>query len=335
VSALAFPFYGPAVALYLKSRVVWFYPASSSLFHPRHCFPRGDRTIPGADKARRTEINERPWIINLLLFLGTALTTTLAGALYAGAKTDSLVLFFLSGWVFSVPLMAILLVHEMGHYLTGKGRFLDVTPPYFIPAPPPLGTFGALIKIRSPITNRKVLVEIGASGPISGSLVAIPLLLVGLYLSEIRPPTGQAEGVSLGSSIILELLCLIRFGQFSSTASIYLHPTALAAWFGLFVTAMNLLPVGQLDGGHVVYALFGPRAARIISFAVFFALIPLGVLLWPGWLMFGVIVVFLGLRHPPPLDPYTPLDWKHRFLGWWAIILFVLTFIPIPIAVAE
>jgi membrane-associated protease RseP (regulator of RpoE activity) len=232
--------------------------------------------------------------------------------------------------------MLILVVHEMGHYLTGKRHSLDVTPPYFIPAIPPLGTFGAFIKIRSPITNLGALVEIGASGPIAGALVAIPMLFVGLMLSEIRDLQPQQQmSISFGSSIILELLCLMRFGEFSTNATIILHPTALAAWFGLFVTAMNLLPVGQLDGGHVVYALLGPHWAKRISAGVMVAFIPLGIFLWPGWILFGVLVFFLGIKHPPPLDPYTPLDKPGRVLGWCAIALFVITFIPVPVSVME
>ncbi len=264
----------------------------------------------------------------------TAVTTTIAGSLYANENTDSSIWFFLSGWVFSVPLMSILVVHEMGHYIAGRMRFLDVTPPFFIPAIPPLGTFGAFIKIRSPITSRGVLMEVGAWGPLAGAILAVPLLYIGLHMSEIRPSTGVAQtGLAFGSSIILELLCLIRFGEFSFNTTILLHPTAMAAWFGLFVTAMNLLPIGQLDGGHVIYALFGPRRARIISVVVLAGLVPLGYFLWFGWFVFGALAMFLGLRHPPPLDPITPLTGRARLLGWSAIILFVLTFIPVPVTI--
>jgi len=262
----------------------------------------------------------------------TACTTTAVGALYANTTFDSWGPFLLRGWVFSVPLMAILLVHEMGHYVTGRVRRLDVTPPYFIPAIPPLGTFGAFIKIRSPIPDRKVLLEIGALGPIAGACLAIPLLFVGLLLSEARPPSGASEGIKLGSSIVLELLCLLRFGHFSFEWEILLHPTALAAWFGLFVTSMNLLPIGQLDGGHVTYGLFGARAAQLISLTALLCLIPLGVFLWPGWLVFGVMTLILGLRHPPPLNPYSGLDGPGRVLGWIAVVLFVISFIPVPLS---
>jgi membrane-associated protease RseP (regulator of RpoE activity) len=291
---------------------------------------------PGFSAGTRSlVIRHRLPIINIVLFVLTALTTTAVGAIYANERFDSWIMFFLRGWVFSVPLMTILLVHEMGHYLTGRHHHLDVTPPYFIPAIPPLGTFGAFIKIRSPITDRKALVQVGASGPVAGALIAIPLLILGLYLSKIQPQVGEAKGFAFGSSIILELLCWLRFGQFSYNSTILLHPTAMAAWFGLFVTAMNLLPIGQLDGGHVIYALFGPRRAHIISVIVFACLIPLGILLWPGWFIFGMLTLFLGLRHPPPLDPYTPLDRSGRLLGWAAIVLFVLTFIPVPLNFVE
>jgi membrane-associated protease RseP (regulator of RpoE activity) len=286
---------------------------------------------------RRRIIRRRIGTINVVLFVVTALTTTFAGAMYAGEPTESWLSFFLSGWVFSVPLMSILLVHEMGHYLAGRRRYLDITPPYFLPSVPPLGTFGAFIKIRSPIPTKKVLVEVGASGPIAGAALAIPLLAVGLYHSEIRPEAIQTDGLGLtfGSSLILELICLLRFGQFSFNSTILMHPTAMAAWFGLFVTAMNLLPMGQLDGGHVIYALFGERRARMISFATFACMIPLGIFFWQGWLVFGVLALFLGLKHPPPLDPYTPLDRRGKILGWVAVVLFILTIVPIPITIAD
>ncbi|MFC1833941.1 site-2 protease family protein [Thermodesulfobacteriota bacterium] len=263
----------------------------------------------------------KPWIISVSLFLATCVTTTLAG-----------------GWQFSLPLMAILLSHEMGHHVAGRLRFLIVTPPYFLPGPPlwPLpGTFGAFIKIRSPITNRKVLMEVGAWGPVAGALVAIPVLIIGLYFSEMRPGPVQPGPVSFGSSLLLEILCYIRFGSLTSDATILLHPAALAAWFGLFVTSMNLLPIGQLDGGHVVCALFGTRIARLVSMGSYLVLVPLGIIYWPGWFVFGVLALLLGLRHPDPLDPVAPLNPGARLLGYVAIIIFILTFVPVPITISE
>ena len=281
------------------------------------------------------KLSARQWLIHGSLFAVTFLTATVAGSLYANVKTDEIITYLMGGWVFSVPLMAILLTHEMGHYLFGRRHYLDVTPPYFIPAPPPLGTFGAFIRIRSPIPDRQTLIEVGACGPIAGALVAIPMLILGMSLSEATPMVEPAKGFAFGSSIILELFSLIRFGHFTSDANVVLHPTALAAWFGLFVTAMNLLPIGQLDGGHVIYALFGPRSAGKISIIVFALLIPCGILLWPGWLVFALLAFLLGLRHPPPLDPYVPLERSGYLLGWFAIVLFILAFIPVPISMIE
>ncbi len=283
-------------------------------------------------------VARRPWLVTSLLFLATTITTTAVGSLYSAnslAGHDSWILIFLSGWIFSAPLMSILLVHEMGHYLAGKHFNLDVTPPFFIPAIPPLGTFGAFIKIRSPIPDKNVLVAVGASGPLAGAVVAIPTLLFGLGLSEVRDHNALSGGLEFGTSIILELCCLAKFGDFSFNTQIILHPTALAAWFGLFVTAMNMLPVGQLDGGHVTYALFGPRVSGLISLTVLVCLIPLGILYWPGWCVFGILVLFLGIRHPPPIFPDAPLKGKYRILGWAAIILFLLTFMPVPISVTR
>ncbi len=281
------------------------------------------------------KLSARQWLIHGSLFAVTFLTATVAGSIYANLKTDDIITYLMGGWVFSVPLMAILLTHEMGHYLFGRRHHLDVTPPYFIPAPPPLGTFGAFIRIRSPIPDRQTLIEVGACGPIAGALVAIPLLILGMGLSEATPAVEPAKGFALGSSIILELFSFIRFGHFTSDANVVLHPTALAAWFGLFVTAMNLLPIGQLDGGHVIYALFGPRWAGKISLIVFALLIPCGILLWPGWFVFALLAFVLGLRHPPPLNSYAPLELSGYLLGWSAILLFVLAFIPVPITIIE
>lgn len=265
------------------------------------------------------------------------ITTTAVGGLYANETFESWPLFFLNGLVFSVPLMTILFVHEMGHYMAGRRRGLNVTLPYFIPSIPPLGTFGAFIKVRSFIPNKKVLMELGAWGPLSGAAVGIPLLFIGLWFSEAhpQPPAESSVAISFGTSLILELGVLLRFGDFSFNSMIILHPTAMAAWFGLFVTAMNLLPMGQLDGGHVIYSLFGSRTSRIVSILVFSALVPMGIFVWQGWLVFGALTLLLGLKHPPPLDEYTPLDRTARLTGYASIVLFILTFVPAPISVGH
>ena len=289
----------------------------------------------GYGSIREVQVIRRSPVINIILFIITMITTTAVGGLYANDTFESWPLFFMNGLVFSVPLMTILSVHEMGHYLAGRRRGLNVTLPFFIPSIPPLGTFGAFIKVRSFIPNKKTLMELGAWGPLSGAAVAIPLLFLGLWLSEATPQTqAQTVGISFGTSLILELGVLLRFGDFSFNSMIILHPTAMAAWFGLFVTAMNLLPMGQLDGGHVIYALFGSRISRMVSLVVFSALIPLGIFVWHGWLVFGGLTLLLGLRHPPPLDEYTPLDRSARLTGYVSIILFILTFVPAPVSVS-
>jgi membrane-associated protease RseP (regulator of RpoE activity) len=285
----------------------------------------------GKEFPRKRDIYRKPLTIHIALFVITACTTTLVGALQVNETFDGWLLFFLRGWVFSVPLLAILFAHEMGHYLTGRRHGLNLTLPYFLPGLPPFGTFGAFIKIRSALYDRNVLMQVGAAGPIAGSIVAVPLLALGLFLSRVDSGPPPSEGWSFGSSLILEFLCWIRFGSISSDLNIVLHPTAVAAWFGLLVTAVNLLPIGQLDGGHVVYALFGPRWARIVSIVMFCGLVPLGLMVCEAWLGFVVVVFIVGLRHPPPLDPYAPLSRQGRILGIAAIVLFFLTFIPAPI----
>ncbi len=174
--------------------------------------------------------------------------------------------------------------------------------------------------------------RVGACGPLSGSIVAIPMLMVGMWMSDVAPSKEPAVGLDFGSSLILEICSLIRFGHITWDANVTLHPIALAAWFGLFVTAMNLLPIGQLDGGHVIYALFGPRWARIVSMTTLGCLIPLGIVFWPGWFVFGLLAVILGVKHPPPLDPMTPLDRRGLLIGYSAILLFILSFVPVPVS---
>jgi membrane-associated protease RseP (regulator of RpoE activity) len=221
----------------------------------------------------------------------------------------------------------------MGHYIAGLRRGLDVTPPFFIPAIPPLGAFGAFIKIKSPITDRDTLLEVGASGPLAGSLIAVPLLLIGLYHSEIIRLTPIADGfrLSFGSSLLTGFFTWLFHGTPPAGHDVLLHPTATAAHFGLFVTALNLLPMGQLDGGHVVYAVVGARRARFVSIGVFLALIPLAAWKWPGWIVFGGLVFILGLKHPPLLVPYRPLAPRLRLMAALALILFAVTFTPTPV----
>jgi membrane-associated protease RseP (regulator of RpoE activity) len=224
--------------------------------------------------------------------------------------------------------MGILLAHEFGHYLAAKRHGLNVTLPYFIPAPPIIGTFGAFIKMRSPVRDRRMLMDVGAAGPLVGVIVAIPLLIAGLRLSEVRLIQGEA-GMNLGSSLLLSLLSRIVVGPLPEGYDIVIHPVGFAGWIGLLVTALNLLPIGQLDGGHVGYALFGEWQNRISKF-VYGGLIVLGVFGWQGWLVWAVLLWFLGIRHPVPTDWWVPLDRKRKIIGWVTVGVFILTFIPVP-----
>ncbi|MBN1756202.1 site-2 protease family protein [bacterium] len=271
--------------------------------------------------------------LHVILFVITVITTTIAGAVLAG-KSRINPDFFLSGLPFSLTLLSILGVHETGHFLASRYHRVEATLPYFIPAPPPpfflIGTFGALIKIKSPIYNRKALFDIGFAGPATGFLLAIPLLFFGLSISRIEVSGPAIDGVlRLGDSLILTLASRAVFGRIPEGYELMLHPVAFAAWIGLWVTAINLLPVGQLDGGHISYAIFGEKYLYI-SRIVFIILVLMG-LLWLGWILWGFILLFfLKLNHPPPVDPYTPLGIRRKILGIVAVLIFVMTFIPVP-----
>lgn len=313
---------------------------------------------------------KRGWKVNLALFIATLVTTTLAGAFtafeyynqdwskgehfrneYFAAvlAPESILLGFIT---FALPLMLILTVHEFGHFIAAKRHGMEASLPYFIPVPPFLGlnigTFGAFISMREPMPNRKALFDIGAAGPIAGFLVAIPVLLVGFVLMQTNPVLVDAgateETVSLGTPLLWMLLSL----PFDFAENSFTHPTAFAGWVGLFVTAINLLPAGQLDGGHIAAAMFGERA-RYASYAAVIGLIGLGLapLLAPiglpwggeytlpgydGWLFFALLIGFLGVRHPPTLNAVSTLDRKRVLIGWATFAIGVMCFTLVPIS---
>jgi membrane-associated protease RseP (regulator of RpoE activity) len=268
---------------------------------------------------------------NLLLLCATIVTTTIVGTFWAGVDLTAHPLQIYRGFLFSLPLLTILGVHEMGHYLTSRRWGVRATLPYFIPAPSLIGTFGAVIKMKSPMPNKRALVEIGAAGPIAGFVVAVIASIIGLNMSEVVPVSEVKAGISLGEPLIFSIICRVALGQLHSGYQVVLHPIASAGWLGFFVTALNLLPIGQLDGGHITYALFG-RKHILIGRLTLLALLALGVASrWLGWFVFAVFVrLLLGMKHPPPVDPYTPLDERGRKIGWFALLLFVLSFTPLP-----
>lgn len=272
-----------------------------------------------------------PWL-NLILFVLTIITTMMAGAFQQGVNPFE-GLNILKGVPFSFSIMSILLAHEMGHYVMSRKHGVRATLPYFIPFPHPLiGTMGALIKIKSPIPNRKALLEIGAAGPWAGIIVAIPITIVGLMLSEVVPVHGQ-EGLYLGNSLLFALLSKMVAGSIPPGYDLYLHPMAFAGWLGFFVTSLNLIPMGQLDGGHVIYALLGKKYHRIIARITWVSLVIAGLIWWKGWLTWAIIGLILGLDHPEPLNDHIPLTRNEKIFAIASILLFVFTFVPNPIVV--
>ncbi len=234
--------------------------------------------------------------------------------------------------IYVVVLLGILLGHEFGHFLTCRYYNINATLPYFIPAPTLIGTLGAFIKIKSPITRKKQLFDIGVAGPLTGFILAVPALAYGLSLSKAVPPSFQ-EGEFVfvfGEPLILKLLGALVFKNVPSDYSVFLHPVAFAGWVGILVTSFNLFPVGQLDGGHVSYALLGEKSRQFGKFIlVVFAI--MGFLFWIGWFIWAFLLTFLGLKHPRIIDDAVPLSPRRKLVGYLMILIFVLSFIPAPI----
>ena len=253
------------------------------------------------------------WLFSILL-LATLVTTFLAG-----------------GPLFSISLLSILGAHEFGHYWASKKNGVQSTLPYFIPAPPIFiaGTFGAFIQIKQRIPNRMVLMEIGAAGPIAGFVVALPMLILGLYLSSVTPSIGMG-GINFGSSLILKFCSQLVLGvdPSSPNINIHLHPIAFAGWIGMLVTALNLMPVGQLDGGHIIYAITPGKHSAIGKF-FFVGLFPLGYF-WSGWFFWAAMIALMGFKTAPLKEDVEKVELTHIVLGAISMAIFVLTFIPIP-----
>jgi membrane-associated protease RseP (regulator of RpoE activity) len=282
--------------------------------------------------AVRGVVRPRPsqaWI-NAALFVATVFTTLLAGSMYEEGG-------LLSGIPFAFTLLAILGTHEFGHYFVARRHQAAVTLPYFIPFPAlpgmlSLGTMGAVIQLRSPIRNRKQLFDIGVAGPLAGLFVAIPLLIYGLSQSPVEPPpTHVAYYLQEGNSLLYLGLKYLVHGRIlpGDGFDVTMNSMTFAAWIGLFVTCLNLLPMGQLDGGHVAYALFGRHAWQLARVTAL-VLLGLGLLGWQGWFLWVILPFVFGLRHPPPLNDHTPLDSKRKALGVVMIFIFIVVFIPVP-----
>lgn len=285
-----------------------------------------------------TPVPRRPRRLGLHigLFFLTLFSTSLAGALNAGADVFHDWTSIVAGLPFSLTLMGILLVHEMGHYILARRHGVEATLPYFIPAPPPfpIGTFGAFIRMDTPPDSRRALFDVAAAGPWAGLLAAIPAIVVGLQWSHIEPRGMAQAGLELGEPLLFTFLSDLTIGPIAENMTVVLHPVALAGWIGLFVTLLNLLPIGQLDGGHVIYAMFG-RLHRIVARVFVVILLILGFYGWPGWFVWVALVGLIGIDHPPTLDGWVGLDRRRQVAAWMTVGVFAVTFMATPIAVIE
>ncbi len=283
--------------------------------------------------------------LSLLLFLLTLLSTLLVGtemeiSYRANAPIADPVGFFktllihpsslLEGLPFALTLLGILMAHEMGHYLACRYYRIQATLPYFIPFPNLIGTMGAFIRIRSPFQNRKSLFDVGIAGPLAGFALAVPALFFSLPLSKLTPMRPGLTYFLFGESPLFKLVALAHHLEFPAGMDINYHPVAMAALVGLFATAINLLPVGQLDGGHLIYSVFG-RHHRLVSRLFVFGVVPCLMFFWIWWALWALIPLLLGIRHPPTMNDELSLDRPRKQLAVVALLVFLLSFSITPI----
>ncbi|BFU92235.1 MAG: Peptidase M50 [Nitrospira sp.] len=301
-----------------------------------------EERVPQSAEQIENDADEEPsffskWTLPIVLFLMTIFTTLWAGAYqaYTGPVRGPLNFLLTSpetlwrGIPFAGALLFILTTHEFGHYLLSKIHRVPASLPLFIPGPPHfIGTFGAIIRMRGPILSRRALFDIGVAGPLAGFAVAVVVLIVGLNLSTVVDRTAT-YGLQLGEPLLLQFMSWVVIGSIPPEADVVLHPIGFAAWFGLFVTSLNLLPIGQLDGGHVAYALWGPRQ-RTMALAFLPILLILGFYGWSGWFLWAFMAGLWGISHPPVMDPQVPLGRNRTIVGWIAFAVFVVTFAPVP-----
>lgn len=308
---------------------------------------RGQDIVVATPAPAEANTASRPWL-NALLFITTIVTTLISGSILEDrtpwASLDAL----LAGAPFAIAILSILGTHELGHYFVARYYKMRVSLPYFIPFLPfpfGIGTMGAVIRMKSPMTSRKALFDVGLAGPVAGLVIAIPVLVVGLLQSKLVPAHAMGRGMSLmlGEPLLYKGISRLVLGPLPEIVDVELSSIAFAGWVGLFVTAMNLLPVGQLDGGHIAYAVWG-QAHRFLARTTFVGLIVMGIgpfflnMLpgvgpipgWSGWLIWALLLSAFGLRHPPALDDVTPLTGPRRIIGLLAIVLLLTLITPVP-----
>ncbi|MDN5321200.1 MAG: hypothetical protein PWP49_1620 [Thermococcaceae archaeon] len=286
---------------------------------------------------------ENPFI-GIGLFIATLLSTLFAGYWLSTSYIAFLEQYnlpgirnvYLNAIAFSVSVLAILGTHEMGHKIAATLHGVKSTFPYFIPFPNILGTLGAVIRVKSPIPTRNAAIDLGASGPIAGFVVAIPVLLIGLKLSPMLPISAVAEegGIAFGQSLIMLILEKYLF-RIPEDYVIYLHPVAIAGWVGILVTFLNLIPAAQLDGGHIARAFLGEKLHSILTFGLGLAMIGMSVF-WAGWLLWGFIILLMGrIGNPGALDEVSPISPKRIVLALIVLAIFILSATPVPISVVQ
>jgi membrane-associated protease RseP (regulator of RpoE activity) len=286
------------------------------------------------------------YVLNVILFLLTLVFTMVIGVQYhisyhaislpAGSGFFDFIWHHPAAWLwgfsYSFSLLGILLVHELGHFFACRFHRIEATLPCFIPAPTQIGTFGAFIKIKSPFSSKKALFDVGLAGPLAGFLVALPIIFIGLSHSRIVQKETLQTGMLLGEPLIFKLITWLVLGPAAGQYDILVHPMAFAGWFGLLATAFNLFPIGQLDGGHILYALIGKKSyyAGVASIVI---IVILGIKYWPGWLFWALIVTLIGLRHPPIFEN-EKIDLKRKILAAIALLIFLVSFTPAPLLLA-
>lgn len=325
-------------------------PSSPEVLSPSEIYSPGAESVVYYTRPR-----PRYWLHIVLLF-ATVFTTLVVGARLEWNYLHGLPSFSLDesifpviwaikgrylllGIPFSVTLMLILLAHELGHYLYCVKYRVSATLPFFIPFPTLIGTLGAFIRIRSPLRSRAILFDIGIAGPIAGFVVALPVLIFSLGDARIAPPVPAIDHIQLGYPLVFHLArwLLIAGGQGAALSAVplsrlSLDPVAIAAWVGMFATALNLLPGGQLDGGHIIFAV-SPRAHRTISRLTIVALIPMALFFWTGWIVWAILLRVSGMRHPA-VSEWPDIGTGRRWLAWFALLMLVLTFSFTPLSTA-
>jgi membrane-associated protease RseP (regulator of RpoE activity) len=290
----------------------------------------------------RRKFQDRRWLHVLLLLLTIASTTWVGADSYAELMSDftsssvplGLPALLVRGLWYSVTILAILGCHELGHYVACRYYDVDASLPYFLPAPSLVGTFGAFIRIREPIPTKRMLFDIGIAGPLAGFVVAVPALFIGLAMSNIvRVPTGM-QGFELGEPLLFKFVSWIYWGTPPDGYSVNMHPVAFAAWFGLLATALNLFPIGQLDGGHISYAVLGRRSSHVtlgmVAVAIVLTFFSLSWLVWTGMII--AMLFFFGRHHPSTFDENEPLDRTRLILAFVALLMFIVCFTPAPVS---